>query len=113
MTSMLSKDFNFEVSLGEIALRQLKDEANLTLRASIPGKNISSFNTLKDKTKQKLAVALDKLMGKNKFDIYYEITQMGEPPKQIKTGSDLNKYLTHKPQSVHLTVIVCANDNKS
>jgi hypothetical protein len=95
MTSMLSKDFNFEVALGEIELRQLKgDETNLTIRASIPGKNISSFNTLKDKTKQKLAAALEKL---NTFDIYYEITQMGEPPKQIKTGNDLNKYLMHNP----------------
>jgi hypothetical protein len=80
----------------------------LPIRETIPAKNITSFNTLKDKTKQKLAEALDKIVAKNDFDIYYEfIAQTGEPAKQIKTGSELNKYLSNKPKSMELIVVVC------
>ena len=45
----------------------------MTVREKILGKNISSFNTLKDKTKQIFADAFDKLMGEDDFDIYYEL----------------------------------------
>ncbi len=75
ITSLLSKDFTFDVVLGEKILEKLKGgSTNFTKREKIPGKNISSFNTLKDKTRQAFAGAFEKLKVKNDFDIYYEIT---------------------------------------
>ena len=75
MTMLVSKDFTYEVFLGENILEQLKgDLENFTVRKKIPGKNISSFNTLKDKTRQTFAAAFEKLKVINDFDIYYEIT---------------------------------------
>ena len=74
MSMCAPKDFTYEVVLGEKILDKLKgDLTNLTLRKKIPGKNISSFNTLKDKTKQIFADVFDKVMIEDDFDLHYEL----------------------------------------
>ena len=59
--------------------------ANIIIKDKIPKTNISSFNSLKEKTKQKLAEALSIISQKDDLDdidIYYEVqTKELEPPK--------------------------------
>ncbi len=99
MSMLAPKDFTYEFVLGEKILEKLKgDLKNLTLRKKIPGKNISSFNTLKDKTKQIFADVLDKVMIQDDFDLHYELNSLMESsPKEIKSANELNKYLMNKP----------------
>ena len=84
--------------------------ANITIKEKIPKTNISSFNSLKEQTKQKLAEALAIISQKDDIDdidIYYEIkAKEGEEPKSIKTGSDLNKFLFSSIKSLELTVLI-------
>jgi hypothetical protein len=58
--------------------------ASVALKGKIPKTNISSINTLKEKTKQILAEALTIISQKDNLDaidIYYElVTKEGEPP---------------------------------
>ena len=96
---MLPRDFKFELVVGGVSQEQIDGElANFIIKDTVPGNNISSFKSLKDKTKSNLGQALGKISGKNDFDIFFEtIAQNGEAPKQIKTGSDLNKLFTNRP----------------
>ena len=84
--------------------------ANITVKEKIPKTNISSFNSLKEKTKQKLAEALAIISQKDDLDdidIYYEVqTKEGERPKSIKTGSELSKFLFGPIKTLQLTVLI-------
>lgn len=111
MTSQLPKDFYFEIILGGITEEQLDGEqANITIKGIIPKTNISSFNSLKDKTKEMLADALSIISQKDDLDaidIYYESVPKGnESPKSIRTGSELCKFLMFPIKSLSLTVLI-------
>jgi hypothetical protein len=58
--------------------------ASVTIKGKIPKTNISSINSLKEKTKEMLAEALAIISQKDELDtieIYYElVTKEGEPP---------------------------------
>ena len=84
--------------------------ANITIKEKIPKTNISSFNTLKDKTKEILGEALSIISQKDDIDaidIYYEsVAKENESPKSIRTGSELSKFLMGPIKSLSLTVLI-------
>lgn len=80
------------------------------MQATLLGKNITSFNTLKNKIKQLLPEAARKISGENdlsKINIELELrSNNGSPNKKLQTASEVTAILKGGPQSVPLLVFV-------
>ena len=92
----LKADFKYEFELGGITEEQKSKEfANIPIKGTLPGKNITSLNTLQMKAIEILKDAVLKVTGQHdikKINVEFQLKSSDGETKKVKTGTDISSY---------------------